>query len=143
MRALLVLALLPLASAATNGVQGDGTVRYMFDTYWQHCAMGLSGDSCEIGTAKTYTYDQAVAACNNLKLAGRRWRLPELDTLQGDLLKKAGRPTIDRETYPNTPAGLFWTTTLRDSGVHYVVDFYEGEVTFRIDNLRHYVRCVS
>jgi hypothetical protein len=142
MRSLFILSLVPLVSAGVNTPQGDGTVKQGFDTYWQQCAVGLSGENCELGKAKKFTYEQAERACDTLKLAGKKWRLPDREDLEGDLLA-SGMPAIDRAAFPNTPPALFWTSSMKEYGQHYAVDFYEGEVVFRIDNMPLYVRCVS
>jgi hypothetical protein len=62
----------------------------------------------------SYSWEEAKDYCSSLPLAGGGWRLPsriELVSLV-DFTKAAPGPTIDTAAFPNTPAEVFWSSSL-------------------------------
>jgi hypothetical protein len=99
---------------------GDGTIT---DTktglMWKRCLEGLSGDNCEDGEAKDYTWDELVKRFKNVEYAD--WRLPTLDELktlvycskgkdkEGDCKDGSERPMINQQVFPNTERTCVWS----------------------------------
>jgi Protein of unknown function (DUF1566) len=64
------------------------------------------GDACSLDEARRY--------CEQLTLAGERWRVPtkiELESLLRVAADQAGDPFIDVTAFPATPLGYFWTSS--------------------------------
>jgi hypothetical protein len=113
---------------------GDGTVTdNVTGLMWQ-----------QIVSTDTYTWADAVRLCPTLTLAGHDdWRLPsriELVSIVDDSLTDA---TTDSATFPDTPAGYFWTSSrlagsLTDA---WTVVFNGGTYAVLMSDAS-YVRCV-
>jgi hypothetical protein len=115
------------ACAAGNGPRlrdnGDGTVSDLrTGLVWQR-----------IGVAQPMTWEQALAACESLRLAGKDdWRLPnikELRSLSDDALS---RPSVDRAFFPEVRAATYWSSTTQSNRPEraWHVDFSGGLVTY-------------
>jgi hypothetical protein len=143
LRSLLAFLIVTPAFALSGGMRapGDGTIVTPGGLIWQRCSVGLSGEACDAGEADALQWNQAKRACEDLKLAGKRWRLPTQDELAK--LTASGQPTIDREAFPQTAIDDYWTSTSTGDSSHGVVNFYESERYSRYDSLFCYVRCVS
>ena len=96
-----------------------------------------------------YSWAEADDYCSNLPVAGGGWRLPtriELVSLV-DFTKAAPEPTIDTVAFPNTPAEVFWSSSLVDdtsSGTSFAwyVYFYSGATSAYELPIKSRVRCV-
>lgn len=107
---------------------------------WLRCSIGQSwsGSSCT-GGAKQYTFEEAKAAAETFNATGyggkRDWRVPTVRELQslrvcstdfdsktvdiqdgGQAVSRyckdnASKPTIDIAQFPQTPKGLFWSSS--------------------------------
>jgi hypothetical protein len=96
---------------------GDGTVKEnRTGLTWQKCSQGQNNDSTCSGAITTSTWANALTYCNTLGLAGKTWRLPninEIGTLY-DFTIAAGA-TIDLTTFPSTPSGspggYYWSSS--------------------------------
>ena len=91
--------------------------------------------------------DNAKQYCQNLPLEGGGWRLPGLKELLSLVDPTRWNPAIDVLAFPDTPAGLFWSSTPNadtEYDLHaWSVDFYDGTTTLSreaYDDLA--VRCV-
>ncbi|MCI5227701.1 MAG: DUF1566 domain-containing protein [Candidatus Electrothrix sp. AX2] len=121
----------------------DGTIT---DTetglMWKRCSEGLSGENCEKGKAKEYTWIDAVKRFKNVDYAGYSdWRMPtieELETLvycskgvkdknNGECNDGSTKPTINQQAFPNT-TWRYWSGSPNApySGYALVVDFGNG-----------------
>ena len=72
------------------------------------------------------------------------WRLPWVRELSSIVDKKESNPSIDTDSFPNTPAAYFWSASLRagSSSNAWYVNFYYGSV-YNVDISDPYeVRCV-
>jgi len=108
-------------SASTPGAEfndnGDGTVTDIkTGLMWKKCSEGLSGNSCAVGTANTYTWKQAlqlVATINSGSgFAGYKdWRLPNIAELSSIIEDQCVVPAVNLTIFPNTAAGGYWSST--------------------------------
>ncbi|MBK6999481.1 MAG: DUF1566 domain-containing protein [Rhodoferax sp.] len=119
------------ASATVTSPNADGTV---FDPKtgltWMRCSMGQTwdGSTC-IGTANTYTYDQANALIGTVTFAGQNdWRMPNIRELQTIVDRSVYNPAIDSIAFPNTPSLFFWSGSpdVGNSDYAWMVSFYLG-----------------
>ncbi|PJZ57199.1 DUF1566 domain-containing protein [Leptospira barantonii] len=99
-------------SAAPYVDNGDGTVTDIGNALiWQKCTNNLSGNNCEIGGTTQLNWNDALNYCNNLSLAGKVWRLPNITELRS-IVKHAGlSPVIDSITFPATATQYYWSST--------------------------------
>lgn len=80
---------------------------------WRRCVEGMQwdGTTCA-GQAAKFSFDkaraQAQAAANSSKKA---WRVPTRDELLALLDRKPGTSPKASETFPQTPAAPFWSST--------------------------------
>lgn len=91
---------------------GSGMAKHLpTGLIWQRCVRGQNwtGSTCS-GTAIAYTWEEAMAVTDGTGGFGD-WRLPtqkELLTLVDYTLNS---PAINRDWFPNSPAGAFWSAT--------------------------------
>lgn len=103
---------------------GDGTITdTKTNLMWKRCAEGLSGDNCEEGKIKKYSYNNAIKRFKNVGYAGYSdWRLPSIDELKTLVYCSEGKdkegywcndgsekPTINQQAFPNTWAWGYWS----------------------------------
>jgi hypothetical protein len=94
---------------------------------------------------QTYDWDDAHSYCASLSLQGGGWRLPSRIELMS-LVDFTQLPTIDDNTFPNTPMDGFWSGSLLagNSSTAWTV-FFSFTVTPAFDNpitMPFHVRCV-
>jgi hypothetical protein len=96
----------------------------------------------------TFTWQQALAYCENLTLAGHSdWRLPNRNELQTLVDYRRFNPAIDTNYFPNTQASstsLYWssTTDVRLLDASNDVNFQTGKVGTNYKTDYRYVRAV-
>ncbi|RHX86928.1 DUF1566 domain-containing protein [Leptospira stimsonii] len=88
---------------------GDGTVRdNRTNLVWQKCTKGQTWSStspdCLVGAAVPENWGQALNTCKTLNLAGRIWRLPNINELRSLLdFTSSATVRIDNEKFPHIP----------------------------------------
>ncbi|MCB1765318.1 MAG: DUF1566 domain-containing protein [Candidatus Competibacteraceae bacterium] len=133
---------------------GDGTVTDVeTGLQWMCFSLGQKwqNETC-IGEAKRYTWQKALDAAKALNCQGgyagyRDWRVPTKEELQTLIYSSSGqpkiwndtgelckgdyeRPTLFQPAFPNTPSGLYWSSSVYayGSGSAWFVNFYYGGV---------------
>ena len=84
---------------------GDGTVRdNRSGLYYQKCSYGLNNDANCSGTIGTINWQNSLSYCDTLALAGRKWRLPNINELiaLADLTQTAA-PFVNATYFPGVP----------------------------------------
>lgn len=111
---------------------GDGTVLdNRSGLYYQKCSNGQANDTSCSGALGTVTWQNALIYCNNLTLAGRKWRLPNVNELVGLIdLTRTTTPYINPTYFPGVPADganqyYFWASTTNVPNILYanLLDF--------------------
>lgn len=125
---------------------GDGTVTDQTNRLvWQKCSRGQTNNSTCSGAATFANWATALAYCQNLTLAGKTWRLPNVNELRSIVDYTTASTLINAAYYPATVAGPYWTSTThaQTTANAWRVDFSTGlSVGFAKSN-NLYVRCVS
>jgi hypothetical protein len=131
----------PHPTQYTDG--GDGTVvDDVTHLMWQKTI-----DGTNTGPPPRYGLPTALGYCGSLRLAGYDdWRLPSVVELQSIIDYGHTKPSIDSTAFPNTPAGLFWTSTamVNPVGWAWIVLFDDARTTQArsSEETYSYVRCV-
>ncbi|TGK32672.1 DUF1566 domain-containing protein [Leptospira gomenensis] len=111
---------------------GDSTVTDVnTGLVWVKCPAGLSGAGCTTGAATVTDWQNALLACNSLNQSGRVWRLPSINELRSiaDLTGTFPISAINSTYFPNTPAGIFWTSSTGTVPANaWIVDFGAGNL---------------
>jgi len=76
----------------------------------------------------SFTWSQAQVYCSSLELAGAGWRVPSMKELQTIVDETRRSPSIELNTFPDTPPDWFWTSSLMGSTppLSWYVDFNNG-----------------
>ena len=121
---------------------GDGTLT---DTYtglmWQRCPLGylldesgtpgfMDDDRCTLTGAAEQTWQLALQlAADDASAAYSDWRLPNIKELDSIVELGCHAPAIESGPFPDTPTGLFWSSTPgRDAVDATGVSFLWGDI---------------
>lgn len=108
----------------------DGTVTDVkTQLMWMRCVEGQEGMQCD-GQVLQYSWEMAMRIPDHLNLRGgfagySDWRLPTVSELQS-LIRTDERPAICGNAFPNTPATLFWSSTLVEESTCEACNVYFG-----------------
>ncbi|EQA71047.1 DUF1566 domain-containing protein [Leptospira noguchii] len=128
--------------------QLDGTVRDLnTGLLWSQCTEG-QGVGCGLTPPTAMDWNAARNNCNGKVLAGRVWRLPNVNELLSivDYSNAVGiLPNIDSVFFPNTANGLYWTSTTYDSNKSFAIGilFSTGAVIANDKSGTMVTRCVT
>lgn len=141
--ALLLLALLPDLALAAYVDNGDGTVTDTITCLqWQKVTMDTTGD----GVPDTLTWQQALAAAENLTLADRSdWRLPDNNELRSLVDFSRYDPAIDPVFAVTTQSYFYWTSNSRAfywTDNAWLVEFFNGQDVVEKKTYNYYARAV-
>lgn len=101
---------------------------------WHKCSLGLTGTSCENGTAKTLTWQAALAAANENNENGfSDWRLPNMNELFSLVEDACSSPSINEKFFPATKSNSYWTSSFNSSKYPLHVRFHEGTIRSHFD----------
>ena len=124
---------------------GNGTVKDNFtNLIWQKCSVGRSNDSLCSGTSTSMTWQLGMQSCKNLNLAGRIWRLPNINELF-TLVDYSNTNNINTIIFPNNESSIYWssTTYISSTSSAWRLTFFTGATTANSKTNVHYIRCVS
>ncbi|MBX3721109.1 MAG: DUF1566 domain-containing protein [Turneriella sp.] len=138
---------------------GDGTIyEKRTGLTWQKCAIGQNNDATCSGTITQITWSNSLTACKNLTLAGKSWRLPNMNEIVNLIdLTRTSAPFVNATYFPGFPTvgattPHFWTsTTLVSNDVYAYLFNGNGIATATIDTKNngvvggnsYHARCVS
>jgi hypothetical protein len=131
---------------------GDGTVTDdAAQLMWMRCSAGQtwSDETC-VGEAVAYDWQgaQDLAAATNASGSHffNDWRVPSLRDLAMIAERQCENPRINLGIFPNTPARLYWTNSVRpgeeDDDYAYALSFGPEGVQHVTKGERHAVRLV-
>jgi len=89
--------------------------------------------------------DAGPKACAECKVGGHTdWRVPTVEEYCSIINRKKRNPCVDTEIFPDTKSDWYWTCEdyADDSGVAWVVNFYNGNVFSDVETYGYYVRPV-
>jgi PKD repeat protein len=91
---------------------------------WRRCAEGMlfSAGVCT-GSATNFSHE---AALNMATKIGGGWQVPNIKELNSIIDRSAFSPAIDAVAFPDTPAGLFWSSTPETLSNAWVASFSQG-----------------
>ncbi len=94
---------------------GDGTITdHTTKLVWQKCSLGQTNDSNCTGAANSLDWSHAITNCVNLNLAGKVWRLPNMNELFS-LWNTSASTALNSTFFPNS-AERYWTSTSYTNG---------------------------
>lgn len=137
----------PTTPAFTDN--GDGTVNdSATNLVWQKCSRGQNNDATCSGGATTADWTTALNYCNSLGLAGKIWRLPNVNELKSIVDYTVSGPSINAAAFPATDvANFYWSastnvaTPARASNVDFAMGRVYSSNHFKTNTLN--VRCVT
>jgi len=98
---------------------GDGTVTdRQSKLRWMRCSSGqdLADAACG-GKARPMTWADSHAFASEVNASGalffKDWRLPKVSELAGLTERRCDNPRINLAVFPNTPASVYWTASVR------------------------------
>ena len=126
----------------------DGTVTdRKLKLMWMRCSAGQqwSAGRCS-GAAGSYTLEAARQLASEFNQGGSffysDWRLPQLKEIASLIETRCASPRVNLAVFPDTPAGIYWSTTpragMKDASLFYALGFGDDGVTYqRIDQPSH------
>ncbi len=128
--------------------QADGTIRDLnTGLLWSQCTEG-QGAGCAFTPPTAMDWNAARGNCNGKVLAGRVWRLPNVNELLSIVDYSNAvlmLPAIDSTFFPLTANGLYWTSTTYDSNKSFAIGifFSTGAVLANDKSGNMVTRCVT
>jgi hypothetical protein len=141
----------PLSSPSERFVDnGDGTVTdRVTQLMWMRCSQGQqwSEGSCS-GAPVSFDWTAANGVAEQLNDGGEAfyndWRVPSLTEIAAIVERQCSEPRINLEVFPETPPGIYWSSSPRpkDRDAVYAMGFGDQGVAPTAKDQSHYVRLV-
>jgi len=100
---------------------------------WKKCVEGVTGSTCDSGSAGSFTWQQALAQPAIVNNAGgfagySDWRLPNIKELTSIVEEQCYDPAINLNRFPNATSSYVWSGSPHalDSSYAWYVNFYHG-----------------
>ena len=96
---------------------GDGTITdRKTGLIWKQCVEGLSGNTCAIGSAETFNWQQALQRAQTVNSSGgfagfSDWRLPTIKELSSLVEHQCVDPAINLTRFPNASNHWLWSSS--------------------------------
>ncbi|MCU0833342.1 MAG: DUF1566 domain-containing protein [Chromatiaceae bacterium] len=135
------------AAASRFSNPGDGTlIDASTGLAWKRCSEGQTWDGATCtGSASKHDWREALDLAEGATDAGHDdWRVPSLDELASLIDKACAHPALDLSTFPDTPAGVFWSSTRDATNPAYAwyVHFHDGHAAKGHQSRGAFVRLV-
>lgn len=124
----------------------NGTVTdKVFKLMWQKCSIGQDNNYLCSGEATKHTWEDASKLCKNLKLEGKKWRLPTVIELQTIVDYKRFTPWINSRFFPNTHSNAYWSSSMlaQSTNSAWLIEFGTDYMYTGNKPYDYYVRCVT
>ena len=106
---------------------------------WKQCTEGLSGATCEAGSAQLFNWDDALARAEASTFANYTdWRLPNVKELASLVEECRREPAINTNLFPNIYGTLWSGSPAVDESLAWTVNFDPSGTVFptpRLDSL--------
>jgi len=112
---------------------------------WQGCPVGLSDNACSTGSVTQFTWEAALAYCEDLDWGGHTdWALPDVKELRSIVDNRQSQPTIDGLAFSDAPLLWFWSSSsfANDVTQAWAVSFQVGDVFGVVKGNFGCVRCM-
>jgi hypothetical protein len=112
---------------------------------WKQCLEGLSGPGCLTGTARTYTWAEALGTAEASNFADYDdWRLPNIRELRSLVEECRVNPSINDTVFPYSRSAFLWSSSpdTRNSDGAWGVYFGTGASRFDFRSVANNVRVV-
>jgi hypothetical protein len=91
---------------------------------------------------------EAQNYCDNLSLAGHKWRIPTTHEIKSLVDYGTNHPAINETAFPGTPSSWFWASPVREPNpdaalLAWIVSFVDGYVEYTARSNTYNVRCVK
>lgn len=117
---------------------GNGTVTDQeTGLMWKRCSEGQNGSNCS-GNLTLMNWQIALQTAGASSFAGYSdWRLPSVKELHSLLETGCHSPAINTTRFPNTPGGLYWSSTTEayEAPFAWIVIFSIGGVSAGVNNV--------
>jgi hypothetical protein len=123
----------------------DGTIKdNTTGLIWQKCSRGQNNDATCSSGATQANWLTILGDCSILNLAGKTWRLPNINELITIAeFEKITGPKINLTFFPGAVSGTYWTSTTFTGGNKGAVDFTTGFIASFNSISTYNMRCVS
>jgi hypothetical protein len=122
---------------------GDGTITdHTTKLVWQKCSLGQTNDSSCTGTASQLDWSHAVNNCVSLNLAGKVWRLPNMNELFS-LWNTSANSALNSTFFPNSTDRYWSSTSYTNGSGGWDIGFTSFNASPVGKGVNFYGRCVS